>query len=102
LTRPPPPLTTSPYTPLFRSLAGRVRVEVVPTGDLRQRERGVEHRVVVEPAVRPVGGAGGGELLVEVDHPLLDPIAAGDVVGGVRDRKSTRLNSSHVKISYAV
>src|SRR5207253_9960809 len=27
--------------------------------------------------------------------------AAGRLVGGVRDRKSTRLNSSHVAISYA-
>src|SRR5690606_41701634 len=29
-------------------------------------------------------------------------LKAGDPVGRLRDRKSTRLNSSHVKISYAV
>src|SRR5690606_13589325 len=28
--------------------------------------------------------------------------AGGGYIGGARDRKSTRLNSSHVKISYAV
>src|SRR6266511_3534443 len=31
-----------------------------------------------------------------------DAGAAADARGGVQDRKSTRLNSSHVKISYAV
>src|SRR5690606_42068497 len=41
------------------------------------------------------------------DVPLLDEAAellgdAGDTDAAARDRKSTRLNSSHVKISYAV
>src|SRR5436305_9810948 len=47
----------------------------------------VGHGVVLEAAVRP--GLGGLVLLVR-EH------------GGQVDRKSTRLNSSHVRISYAV
>src|SRR5690606_41267138 len=67
-------------------------------------------------AVAAVGGGqptvvGGGEAHLdrELDPPpaLLDERPQGterrdDVRGGQRDRKSTRLNSSHVKISYAV
>src|SRR5690606_42074526 len=39
-----------------------------------------------------------------VEVVLVGELGAGDLLGGVgvRDRKSTRLNSSHVKISYAV
>src|SRR5690606_40673639 len=33
---------------------------------------------------------------------LVAVVGAGDVLGDLGDRKSTRLNSSHVKISYAV
>src|SRR5690606_42050452 len=35
-------------------------------------------------------------------HLLLELTAAAPAKGALRDRKSTRLNSSHVKISYAV
>src|SRR5207302_2317121 len=33
---------------------------------------------------------------------LHEPLSRGGDISGLRDRKSTRLNSSHVKISYAV
>src|SRR5690606_42152418 len=39
-------------------------------------------------------------FLLRLVRDLLGP--AGDAAGERRDRKSTRLNSSHVKISYAV
>src|SRR5207302_11118954 len=95
---PRPPLPTLfPYTTLFRSQRARLLdddllsgllVELVRVLSLGELQRGglldaVDELVVVE--VRLVGGLG--EQL------------AGD---GLRDRKSTRLNSSHVKISYAV
>src|SRR5439155_25543340 len=71
-----------PYTPLFRSgraraaVVGRHRGEVVaPRGDVRPGE-----------AVRRARGR------TEERRPLVE----------VQDRKSTRLNSSHVAISYAV
>src|SRR3712207_8097780 len=97
--RRPPKSTLFPYTTLFRS-ADQVRHPLV----------------LVDPAVRQVGreeersvlsrqGADAGALLV------LRGVVAGDTfrpeggIGGAalaRDRKSTRLNSSHANISYAV
>src|SRR2546430_8293956 len=71
--RRPPRSTLFPYTTLFRS-----------------HERS-EHGAVQRPAL---GG------------PVREQMMAGRVVAGVRvlggDRKSTRLNSSHSQISYAV
>src|SRR2546422_6426997 len=89
--RRPPRSTLFPYTTLFRSLLEEV---------------GVEDR----PAADALGGSGGGQG---------DPVAArrgiqehavllqcclesSGVRHGDRDRKSTRLNSSHGYISYAV
>src|SRR5690349_23036135 len=78
--RRPPRSTLFPYTTLFRSpvAVGRVgrRRDGVVTGrlDRRRGQACVDARVV-------------GRVL-------------GQLVGG--DRKSTRLNSSHVEISYAV
>src|SRR5438132_7095907 len=71
--RRPPRSTLFPYTTLFRSLEGRRADERVLVA--------MDARVLV-PGV--IGGPG---------HPVVE------VVG---DRKSTRLNSSHTVISYAV
>src|SRR5690606_40397119 len=83
--------------------------------DLRRDE---EHGLAELP--QPLGDllVAGREALAPVDgeqdqvdvpdgglDPLLDrplPAVAGPQAAGVEDRKSTRLNSSHVKISYAV
>src|SRR3712207_7066030 len=88
--RRPPRSTLFPYTPLFRSAAGEHRLH---RRGVRQQHTG--------------GGVGGG-----VDHrvglvgpppgeALLGP-AAGRRPALDQDRKSTRLNSSHANISYAV
>src|SRR5438874_9014492 len=69
----PPRSTLFPYTTLFRSLC---------TG----RVRGLERRRDGDC------GAGAGAAAT----------AASAAGGGGEDRKSTRLNSSHVEISYAV
>src|SRR5438067_9745910 len=75
LIRRPPRSTLFPYTTLFRS--GR---------DLREpRERVHDDQAA---------------LRVPQDR-LVDPVGAGDLLV-LLDRKSTRLNSSHVSISYAV
>src|SRR5690606_40278173 len=84
--------TLLPYTTLFRSV--HVGPDgAVPRGDPADEEGFVgAHRTELTPDVEHVGfGAdvGGGD---GVDR------SGGS---GVRDRKSTRLNSSHVKISYA-
>src|SRR5690606_41396074 len=39
---------------------------------------------------------------VVVDDDVVELLPVGDVANRIPDRKSTRLNSSHVKISYAV
>src|SRR3712207_8970626 len=84
--RRPPRSTLFPYTTLFRS-AGQTHVHVL---------RGVVHGVVVVPE-RP--GLGGVRVDVVLPLPGLGDVAR---VAVVLDRKSTRLNSSHANISYAV
>src|SRR5688572_32766784 len=76
--RRPPRSTLFPYTTLFRS-----------RGLVRRPAGGVE-RGLVGAAERPQLGADEPERLVPADRLV------------VRDRKSTRLNSSHSQISYAV
>src|SRR3712207_7719902 len=83
--RRPPRSTLFPYTTLFRSLAVAVRVRVV---GVRARKRLLD-RVRQRVAVGVVGAVRGA-VVVGVEHAR------------VRDRKSTRLNSSHANISYAV
>src|SRR2546429_6582436 len=72
--RRPPRSTLFPYTTLFRSV-------------LQQALRRVRVRFDVDPALEAVG---------RTQAPQLDPRH------GCLDRKSTRLNSSHGYISYAV
>src|SRR3712207_7773745 len=85
--RRPPRSTLFPYTTLFRSqLVDPERVET------RQRE----HHLGLGPQAG-VGRPQHGQLLLERhrERVALRP-------GLVLDRKSTRLNSSHANISYAV
>src|SRR5437763_184020 len=96
---PPPPLPLFPYTTLFRSrpesprpvarlrlLVGHARGRALP------REHPAATLVVHDRDARdPVRRA-----------DVRDPRAAGDSVERDQDRKSTRLNSSHRCISYAV
>src|SRR3989442_4306149 len=86
--RRPPRSTLFPYTTLFRSLRGRHR----RVGD----QRVVPDDQVPHAVEDPVTGL----------RRLLDLAADARVEAlayrGRRDRKSTRLNSSHVRISYAV
>src|SRR2546430_3379659 len=79
--RRPPRSTLFPYTTLFRSRAISVGT------DNRAAVRGAD---VVIIAVKP-----------QNVRELLEEIRA-DVTPAARDRKSTRLNSSHSQISYAV
>src|SRR3712207_8828244 len=91
----PPRSTLFPYTTLVRSLAA-VAAEHVELDDVRELEERVELGTVlevVEGELVAFGhelGAGGHRGLVGLDG--LQEL----------DRKSTRLNSSHANISYAV
>src|SRR5256885_11391792 len=74
--RRPPRSTLFPYTTLFRS--------TLMTGILVHRRGAPHHRHRDRPGPRVHGWRIHGELIID------------------RDRKSTRLNSSHLVISYAV
>src|SRR5207249_10970366 len=89
LTTPPHPISTLfPYTTLFRSDEGPS-----PRPSPRRRGEGAKAK-----APRPACNEGEGEPAPS--HSL--PRRRGRVRVGALDRKSTRLNSSHVSISYAV
>src|SRR5436305_11956803 len=95
-TRPPPRSTLFPYTTLFRSdgAGGQHRGRVDP--GFQSLRRGTD---VVDHRGRLGGGdgsGGGGHRSVLRDGKIDDFKRQGV------DRKSTRLNSSHVRISYAV
>src|SRR3712207_7029819 len=74
--RRPPRSTLFPYTTLFRSVA-RARVANLDPGPL-------------------------GKVALDVDMPHVARAGEPDDQLGREDRKSTRLNSSHANISYAV
>src|SRR3712207_8691972 len=92
--RRPPRSTLFPYTTLFRSGA----------------DVGGHHRRAGEPLPAPddgvvaVGADGGAQphQLVDEHEPALEHVLGDQRRPGGEDRKSTRLNSSHANISYAV
>src|SRR5690606_40975277 len=91
-----------PYTTLFRSGAGE-RPARPPSAAGRPGAGSEQGGGLAVPA----GGAeGAGEVPAHLEgqHPDLRVADRGQAVpvGVAQDRKSTRLNSSHVKISYAV
>src|SRR3712207_8838304 len=93
--RRPPRSTLFPYTTLFQS-------EGAPRGRIRRFPcRG---SAALAPPAR-LGAEGPARQCVgEVDGDVLDgrPLLDSLAYAGLADRKSTRLNSSHANISYAV
>src|SRR5689334_24701241 len=91
--RRPPRSTLFPYTTLFRSILRATNLlvagSIVVVAGYGWCGRGFAMRV---------RGAGANVVVTEID-PLKALEAQMD---GYRDRKSTRLNSSHSSISYAV
>src|SRR3712207_8941963 len=89
--RRPPRSTLLPYTPLFRSAIIHVernsqRMIVLGRGGKTIKRIGTEARREVERLL---------DARIYIDLKV-------KVTPGWRDRKSTRLNSSHANISYAV
>src|SRR2546429_3187545 len=82
--RRPPRSTLFPYTTLFRSTDGRA-ADAEPVGKIR----------FDDPAA-------GGEFPVHDQFAQAAKCGVADIVVRLLDRKSTRLNSSHGYISYAV
>src|SRR3712207_7067379 len=90
--RRPPRSTLFPYTTLFRSVGG---------GGRGRRRRGKGAAVL---DLRPVPRAARGEAAAP-RRPREPPVGGHGVARAAplrEDRKSTRLNSSHANISYAV
>src|SRR2546426_6483325 len=77
--RRPPRSTLFPYTTLFRSPLVAARPERIPPGRLPHDPRRLDD-----------------------GFPLLPQRIISDLESALKDRKSTRLNSSHLVISYAV
>src|SRR5258708_15851277 len=91
--RRPPRSTLFPYTTLFRS---RVAYWYPRDGDPNNEN---------EIFVTPTTGGDGSDASRSIDHDLLRVLWMPDgnsLLDGGQDRKSTRLNSSHQIISYAV
>src|SRR5688572_31541667 len=86
--RRPPRSTLFPYTTLFRSDVARLRGRMILGEPVLDRLFGFE---------RLAAGHDADALLL--DHDRLAPAVAEALP---QDRKSTRLNSSHSQISYAV
>src|SRR2546430_11960280 len=83
--RRPPRSTLFPYTTLFRSRPGRLNVSPVPAG-LGATENQSRN----------------GRAALTRQLPIASDSAHRTLTGNSQDRKSTRLNSSHSQISYAV
>src|SRR3712207_7178320 len=81
--RRPPSSTLFPYTTLFRS----------PSGSPIQAEPGSTAPSDIHGVLRPIW---------RTTSPSLSSVVALEKAPVRRDRKSTRLNSSHANISYAV
>src|SRR3712207_8482537 len=99
--RRPPRSTLFPYTTLFRSPRGvpNQLVEVIRKLVVEEHTREVRYAGVADAVRRPVHGL---YLAVEKDQGVLRQCRQGPENGVLEDRKSTRLNSSHANISYAV
>src|SRR5690554_7443613 len=82
--RPPPRSTLFPYTTLFRSLPG------LPFDEKQVLSN--DGALSIPAVPKKLGVIGAGVIGLEL----------GSVWRRLGDRKSTRLNSSHVRISYAV
>src|SRR5207253_6957111 len=95
----PPRSTLFPYTTLFRSFGHLLRHGGLAQAGPEGPGQVIPHLAGAGRHARPVGGPG--------NAALSDRLEAAPGIGrhglpALRDRKSTRLNSSHVAISYAV
>src|SRR2546426_5049380 len=92
--RPPPSPPLFPYPTLFRSIPGPDAPALPVVG--RESDR-LHHRLELRDEPQPVGECDPGMADRGPDPPLRRSAALRGL-----DRKSTRLNSSHPVISYAV
>src|SRR3712207_8339498 len=97
--RRPPRSTLFPYTTLFRSQQPDAHLDRIT----RRRGRTGRPIALAAATAAVVEALEGRRLLASISGSLWnDADAAGTRDAGEADRKSTRLNSSHANISYAV
>src|SRR2546430_10158621 len=97
--RHPPRSTLFPYTTLFRSEVDAIVIAIPPYYHPRHLEAAIaagKHVYLEKPVAVDVPGA---LKVIEIGKRAQGKLSL-DV--GFQDRKSTRLNSSHSQISYAV
>src|SRR5690554_7679352 len=108
--RPPPRSTLFPYTTLFRSAVDDIgwkplgplqSEEEMPLDTLKRAAETCRALVTINPLVKR-GIAVRTSYIWGKGVKIGEPNAAWRTPSVNRDRKSTRLNSSHVRISYAV
>src|SRR3712207_7176923 len=90
--RRPPRSTLFPYTTLFRSIKRDIVSPCEITNNLKQAVLKIQKNLITEEQLANLGVA------INLGH--IDEYQVLDVA--FKDRKSTRLNSSHANISYAV
>src|SRR3712207_9397145 len=100
--RRPPRSTLFPYTTLFRSLLALIALVTVPVSLLLTRAIATRSQKHFVAQWRHTGALNG--LIEEsfTGHELVRVFGRRREVEAALDRKSTRLNSSHANISYAV
>src|SRR3712207_9309408 len=100
--RRPPRSALFPYTTLFRSQGSVGAGTGATVGKVLGMERAMKGGVG-SASVETGGGLVVGALAaVNAFGEVRDPEGGGILAGPRQDRKSTRLNSSHANISYAV
>src|SRR3712207_9325620 len=100
--RRPPRSTLFPYTPLFRSDAGRPLVSGHSHPRRRRMKIRVSGAVLYLGKPRKDGYRNIERVLLENWRAMLPALRSAKIPAKMLDRKSTRLNSSHANISYAV
>src|SRR3712207_7485295 len=96
--RRPPRSTLFPYTTLFRSHLPGVPVTLSHALNPTVREYRRASSAAIDAALKPLMSRFFGDLAVRLE----DEGFGGRLLVMTSDRKSTRLNSSHANISYAV
>src|SRR5690606_41995694 len=94
--------TLFPYTTLFRSIGIEAVEEMVARGRENAAANGLQNVTFMGADLSKLSINQLMQRCGRVDAVLLDPPRDGarEVVANLGDRKSTRLNSSHVKSSY--
>src|SRR3712207_9297058 len=100
--RRPPRSTLFPYTTLFRSEQALVLVDESSPAFFLSAFQTALGVTKIEPRLTEAFRTGSGIGWHEHDHQVFHGVERFFRTGYAADRKSTRLNSSHANISYAV